>query len=84
MTYGKGMFAGVQVFRALHGMPGQEPDPERVFISSPLFALLRQENASELSFDGEEITFAGIPATVYEAAEPEYYLAEKRGTFWEF
>lgn len=84
MSYAKAMRNGLQVYLGIHFPPGEAEYPERLFVSAPLLRILQTERPVCLSFDGESMTFEGIPVTVYEAEEPEYYFGQRRGEFYEF
>ena len=84
MSWAREIRNGMSLYLAQMFPPRREERPERLFMSEPLLNILREEQSVYLSFDGESMTFDGIPVTGYEAEEPEYYFGQRRGEFFEF
>lgn len=77
----KSIIYEIDLFKLLHnGTP-----PEKIFISSPLYLAL--EAAARFKFNLNEemrVIFHGIPVQRYSCEEPEFYLAERKGSFRSF
>ena len=84
MSYAVEIRNGIHVQMAVQFPAGDGEWPERLFMSRPLIGLIMKEEPKSLTVDPEGILFDGTRVIPYEAEEPEYYPAFRRGEFYNF